>query len=73
VQAIIAAEVGHLDVAYDYLAESAFLDLDDTEHNTRDGLHIASLAGIWRGLSPATGGCAMTRSDWRSRHVYLAD
>jgi len=23
------------------------MDLDDLEHNTRDGLHIASLAGSW--------------------------
>ena len=40
-QAVLAAEVGHLDLAYDYLAEAALMDLDDLEHNTRDGLHIA--------------------------------
>jgi alpha,alpha-trehalose phosphorylase len=45
IQAIIAAEVGHLDLAYDYFAEAALLDLDDLEHNSRDGIHIASLAG----------------------------
>jgi alpha,alpha-trehalose phosphorylase len=44
-QAVIAAEVGHLDLAYDYLGEAALMDLDDLEHNTRDGVHIASLAG----------------------------
>jgi alpha,alpha-trehalose phosphorylase len=46
-QAVIAAEVGHLDLAYDYFAEAALMDLDDLEHNTRDGVHIASLAGAW--------------------------
>ena len=46
-QAVIAAEVGHLSLAYDYLAEAALMDLDNLEHNTRDGLHIASLAGSW--------------------------
>ena len=46
-QAVIAAEVGHLQLAYDYFAEAALMDLDDLEHNTRDGLHIASLAGAW--------------------------
>lgn len=56
VQAIIAAEIGQLDLAHDYLAESAFLDLDDTGHNTRDGLHIASLAGIWSALVAGYGG-----------------
>jgi alpha,alpha-trehalose phosphorylase len=46
-QAVVAAEVGHLDLAYDYFGEAALMDLDDLEHNTRDGLHIASLAGSW--------------------------
>jgi alpha,alpha-trehalose phosphorylase len=46
-QAVVAAEVGHLDLAYDYFGEAALMDLEDLEHNTRDGLHIASLAGSW--------------------------
>ena len=46
-QAIVAAEVGHMDLAYDYFAEAALMDLEDLEHNTRDGVHIASLAGTW--------------------------
>ena len=49
-QAVIAAEVGHTALAYDYLAEAALMDLDDLEHNTRDGLHIAALAGSWIAL-----------------------
>jgi alpha,alpha-trehalose phosphorylase len=55
-QAVIAAEVGHLQLAYDYLAEAALLDLQDREHNTRDGLHIASLAGAWTALVGGFGG-----------------
>jgi alpha,alpha-trehalose phosphorylase len=47
IQAIVAAEVGHLDLAYDYFAEAALLDLGDIHHNTRDGIHLASLAGAW--------------------------
>jgi alpha,alpha-trehalose phosphorylase len=46
-QAVIAAEVGHLELAYDYFAEATLMDLEDLEHDTRDGLHIASLAGAW--------------------------
>src|SRR5205823_9826460 len=46
-QAVIAAEVGHLELAHDYFAEAALIDLDNLDHNTRDGLHIASLAGTW--------------------------
>jgi alpha,alpha-trehalose phosphorylase len=45
VQAIVAAEVGHLSLAHDYLAEAATMDLRDIHHNVRNGLHIASLGG----------------------------
>ena len=47
IQAIVAAEVGHDELAYDYLTESAFVDLRDLAGNTRDGLHIASLSSSW--------------------------
>lgn len=59
-QAVMAAEVGHLDLAYDYLAEAAFMDLEDREHNTKDGLHIASLAGAWTALVSGFGGMRVT-------------
>jgi alpha,alpha-trehalose phosphorylase len=55
-QAVMAAEVGHLGLAYDYLGEAALMDLDNLEHNTRDGLHIASLAGTWLALVAGLGG-----------------
>lgn len=55
-QAVMAAETGHLDLAYDYLSEAALMDLDDLEHNTRDGLHLASLAGTWIALVPGLAG-----------------
>jgi alpha,alpha-trehalose phosphorylase len=47
IQAIVAAEIGHLDLAYDYFRETAFVDLHDLAGNTADGLHLASLAGAW--------------------------
>jgi alpha,alpha-trehalose phosphorylase len=47
IQAVVAAEIGHLELAYDYFAEAALLDLGDINHNTRDGIHLASLAGAW--------------------------
>ena len=55
-QSVVAAEVGHLQLAYDYLGEAALMDLDDLEHNTRDGLHIASLAGTWIAIVVGLGG-----------------
>jgi alpha,alpha-trehalose phosphorylase len=55
-QAVMAAEVGHLDLAFDYLGEAALMDLHDLENNTRDGVHIASLAGAWMALVAGFGG-----------------
>jgi alpha,alpha-trehalose phosphorylase len=55
-QAVIAAEVGHLDLAYDYFGEAALMDLHDLEHNTRDGVHIASLGGAWLAAVAGFGG-----------------
>ncbi len=55
-QAVMAAEIGHLDLAHAYLCEAALMDLDDLEHNTRDGLHIAALAGTWIALVAGMGG-----------------
>ena len=59
-QAVMAAEVGHLDLAHDYLGEAALMDLLDLEHNTRDGLHLASLAGSWTALVMGFGGMRAT-------------
>ncbi len=56
IQATIAAEVGHLDLAYDYFGEAALMDLEDLERNTRDGLHMASLAGSWIAAVAGFGG-----------------
>ncbi len=55
-QAVLAAEVGQLQLAYDYLGESALMDINDLEHNTRDGVHLASLAATWTALVAGFGG-----------------
>ncbi|MFF4056383.1 glycoside hydrolase family 65 protein [Streptomyces sp. NPDC001668] len=56
VQAVVAARAGHLSLAYAYTAEAALMDLADLASNTRDGLHIASLAGTWTALVAGFGG-----------------
>ena len=55
-QAVLAAEIGHMDLAYDYLGEVALMDLNDLEHNTRDGVHMAAVAGTWIALVEGFGG-----------------
>ncbi|MEA2973338.1 MAG: alpha,alpha-trehalose phosphorylase [Actinomycetota bacterium] len=55
-QAVMAAEVGHLGLAFEYLRETALIDLQDLGNNTRDGLHLAALAGTWSAVVCGFGG-----------------
>jgi alpha,alpha-trehalose phosphorylase len=50
VQAIMAAEVGHAELAGQYFDESLYLDIADTHGNTVDGAHIANVGGVWAAL-----------------------
>ena len=53
---ILACEIGDMQKAYDYFMSSARLDLDDTHHNTKDGLHMANMAGTVNGIMRGFGG-----------------
>lgn len=55
-QSMVAARTGHLDLAYDYLAEGALIDLNDLAGNTDHGMHIASMAGTWVAITTGLGG-----------------
>ena len=56
IQAVVAAEVGHLDLAYEYLRETALIDLHDRTGNAADGLHLAALAGALLAAGAGFGG-----------------
>ncbi|HET6867486.1 MAG TPA: glycosyl hydrolase family 65 protein [Solirubrobacteraceae bacterium] len=56
IQGVVAAELGHLDLALDYLTETAFVDLRDLAFNTRDGVHLAALSGVWHAVVAGFGG-----------------
>lgn len=51
VQSIVAAEVGHQDMAYEYFLAGLYVDLADLHHNASDGVHIASAGGVWHSLA----------------------
>ncbi|MDR1450517.1 MAG: glycoside hydrolase family 65 protein [Propionibacteriaceae bacterium] len=55
-QAVIAAEVGASEQALRHFSEALAVDLADRHHNTRDGVHIASAAGLWGVLVQGFGG-----------------
>ena len=47
VHSILAASIGNLEKARELYARTARLDLDNINNDTRDGLHITSMAGSW--------------------------
>jgi alpha,alpha-trehalose phosphorylase len=55
-QAVMCAEVGHLELAHAYAHEAALIDLRDLQDNGANGLHMASLAGAWSALVEGFGG-----------------
>ena len=56
----VASRIGENDKAYRYFRETARLDLDDTHGNTRDGLHMANMAGTWVCMTAGFGGMQVT-------------
>jgi len=56
----VASRIGDTKKAYDYFSETARLDLDDTHGNTRDGLHMANMAGTWVCVVSGFGGMKVT-------------
>jgi trehalose/maltose hydrolase-like predicted phosphorylase len=50
VHAAVLARAGRLNGALTYLRNAATIDLEDRTGNTRDGLHIAAMGGVWHAL-----------------------
>ncbi len=57
---IVASKCGFNRKAYDYFKESIVLDLEDTHHNTKDGLHMANMAGSILGVIAGFAGLRIT-------------
>jgi alpha,alpha-trehalose phosphorylase len=55
-QSIIASEVGYQELALRYFTSALYVDLADLHHNTSDGVHVASLGGVWSALACGFGG-----------------
>ncbi len=47
IQSVAAAECGLPEKAYEYFLSTVRMDLDDVHGNSRDGVHIAAMAGSW--------------------------
>ena len=56
IQSIVAAEIGEMDMALEYLRSAAVMDLGDVAGNVVDGAHLASIGGTWMALVYGFGG-----------------
>src|SRR5262249_52438491 len=56
IQAVVAAEVGHLDLAFHPLTGPAFIDLRALAFNPREGGPLAALSGVWHAIVGGFGG-----------------
>ncbi len=56
VHGILACELGYLDKAKEFFHRTTRLDLDDINRDTRDGLHVTSMAGGWLMLAEGFAG-----------------
>src|SRR5690606_16894801 len=65
VQATIAAEIGYGELALEYFLDAVYVDLADRHGNTVDGVHVASVGGVWMALVNGFGGM-------RDHHGHLS-
>ncbi len=70
VHAILAAQLGMEEKAYEMYVRTARLDLDDYNNDTEDGLHITSMAGTWMAVVKGFGGMRV-RNDQLEFHPFL--
>lgn len=56
IYSIVASKLGLHDKAYEYFGDSAKLDLCNTHHNTKDGIHTANMGGTYMTIVYGFGG-----------------
>ncbi|MBH8573163.1 beta-phosphoglucomutase [Nostocaceae cyanobacterium CENA369] len=60
IHAILAADLGNLNEAYQRFMQAAMVDLEDSRDNTKDGIHGASAGGVWLAVVFGFGGIQLT-------------
>ena len=65
VHSIMAAEIGDMNKAEEYMAYGSRIDIDDYNRNTHQGLHVTSMSAAWMNIVYGFGGL---RSDGDTLH-----
>lgn len=60
VHALVAAKLGDLPLAEEYLRETASIDLGNTMGNVAGGVHLGALGGLWQAVIFGFGGLSLT-------------
>jgi alpha,alpha-trehalose phosphorylase len=78
---IVAAKLGLVEEAYTYLGDSIKIDLNDLNHNTKDGIHTANMGGSYLALVFGFGGLRIHEdglslnpclpSSWKGYHFTI--
>jgi maltose phosphorylase len=63
VHAILAAQLGYEEKAYEMYLRTARLDIDDYNHEAHEGLHITSMAGTWMAVVQGFGGMRVVEDE----------
>lgn len=63
VHAILAAKLGNFEKAYEFYLRTSRLDLDDYNNDTKDGLHITSMAGTWMSIVKGFAGMRVVNNE----------
>lgn len=53
---IVASRLGMIDKSYNYFMDTALMDLNDMQNNTKDGVHAANMGGSWMSMVFGFGG-----------------
>lgn len=62
IYSIVASRLGMEEKAYEYFGDSAKLDLFNTHHNTKDGIHTANMGGNYMAIVYGFGGFRLKES-----------
>ena len=52
----MANRIGEYEKAYNYFMKTSRLDIENLHHNTKDGIHTASMGGSWMSIVFGFGG-----------------
>ena len=63
--AILAADLGEVEKAYDFFQQALRIDLGENMQSSNEGIHAASLGGIWQAIVFGFGGVRNLEGDLR--------